>query len=260
HSTCSDFCSLLSWPRSAFAGIARSPLNGFHGRIIGGGFAEQGKYPSQLSLQYFESHTCGASIISETFVLTASHCVDGRSPSDLSVRSGSVNVNDGTRHQVTNIIMHESYDALDSWNNDIAILEVATPFVYGPNEQPITLPNQGDEPAVGSAATVIGWGRIANGGSLSTALKEVVIEIRDQTLCQSVYNGIGYDVYPGQICADVPEGNLGSCNGDSGGPLLVDGVVVGLVSWASGCATPGYPTVYNRVAYYRDWINQQTGV
>jgi len=51
-----------------------------------------------------------------------------------------------------------------------------------------------------------------NGGALSSVLKEVDIEIRDQDLCQGIYNGIGYDVYPGQICADVPEGNLGSCN------------------------------------------------
>ncbi|XP_065336417.1 trypsin-1-like [Cloeon dipterum] len=246
---------------SAFAGSAsRLPLKSFYGRIIGGGPADAGEYPSQLSLQYFDSHSCGASIISENYALTASHCVEGRSAGDLSLRSGSVDVNGGERHQVTNIIMHESYDPIDSWNNDIAILEVSPAFVFSDNVQPITLPNQGDAPAVGSPATVIGWGRISNGGALSDVLKEVVIEVRDQALCQGVYNDIGYDVYDGQICADVPEGNLGSCNGDSGGPLLVDGVVVGLVSWANGCATPGYPTVYNRVAYYRDWITQQTGV
>jgi secreted trypsin-like serine protease len=48
--------------------------------------------------------------------------------------------------------------------------------------------------------------------------------------------------------------------GDIGGPLFVDGIVVGLVSWSNGCATPGYPTVHTRVAHYRDWINQLTGV
>lgn len=31
----------------------------------------------QLSLQYFDSHSCGASVISENFALTASHCVEG---------------------------------------------------------------------------------------------------------------------------------------------------------------------------------------
>ncbi|XP_059474203.1 trypsin-1-like [Neocloeon triangulifer] len=254
------FVLLAVLATSAFAGIVRRPLQAFEGRIIGGGNADQGEYPSQLTLQYLVWHICGASIISETFVLTASHCVDGLSAAVLSVRSGSVNLSEGTRHQVTRVIMHENFDALDSFNNDIAILEVEPPFVYGPYVQPIALPNQGDEPAVGTAATVIGWGQIEDGGALSAELKELVVEIRDQKLCQTVYNGIGYDVYPGQICADFPDGNIGACNGDSGGPLFVDGVVVGLVSWSDGCAIPGYPTVYNRVAYYRNWITQQTGV
>jgi secreted trypsin-like serine protease len=42
----------------------------------------------------------------------------------MSVRSGSVDVNGGERHQVTKIIMHEDYDKYDSLNNDIAVLEV----------------------------------------------------------------------------------------------------------------------------------------
>jgi secreted trypsin-like serine protease len=42
----------------------------------------------------------------------------------MSVRSGSVDVNGGERHQVTKIVMHEDYDEVDSWNNDIAVLEV----------------------------------------------------------------------------------------------------------------------------------------
>jgi secreted trypsin-like serine protease len=48
--------------------------------------------------------------------------------------------------------------------------------------------------------------------------------------------------------------------GDSGGPLLVNRTVVGLVSWAYGCAVPGYPTVYTRVSAYRQWIREKTGV
>lgn len=42
--------------------------------------------------------------------------------------------------------------------------------------------------------------------------------------------------------------------GDSGGPLTVGGKLVGLVSWANGCASTSYPTVYTRVPSYVDWI------
>lgn len=43
--------------------------------------------------------------------------------------------------------------------------------------------------------------------------------------------------------------------GDSGGPLTVGGKLVGLVSWANGCASITYPTVYTRVVSFLDWIN-----
>lgn len=42
--------------------------------------------------------------------------------------------------------------------------------------------------------------------------------------------------------------------GDSGGPITIDGKLVGLVSWANGCASISYPTVYTRVVSYLDWI------
>lgn len=44
--------------------------------------------------------------------------------------------------------------------------------------------------------------------------------------------------------------------GDSGGPLTVDGILVGLVSWAQGCAQLEWPTVFTRVSSYTDWIQK----
>lgn len=50
--------------------------------------------------------------------------------------------------------------------------------------------------------------------------------------------------------------------GDSGGPLqcsLDDGtwVLAGITSFGSGCAKPGYPDVYTRLAFYVPWIHKQ---
>lgn len=44
--------------------------------------------------------------------------------------------------------------------------------------------------------------------------------------------------------------------GDSGGPLIVDGKLVGLVSWAKACSLTDYPTVYTRVPSYINWIKE----
>ncbi len=47
--------------------------------------------------------------------------------------------------------------------------------------------------------------------------------------------------------------------GDSGGPVTCDndgirGPICGIVSWAIGCALPGYPGVNTQVSYFTDWI------
>jgi trypsin len=46
--------------------------------------------------------------------------------------------------------------------------------------------------------------------------------------------------------------------GDSGGPIFVKGIQVGITSWGYGCAEPEYAGVYTRVSTYVPWI--QTAV
>ena len=76
--------------------------------------------------------------------------------------------------------------------------------------------------------------------------------------CNASYNGNGYSITDGMICAG--EEGKDSCQGDSGGPMVasVNGtsVLVGVVSWGIGCAQEGYPGVYARVANYVDWIEE----
>lgn len=45
-----------------------------------------------------------------------------------------------------------------------------------------------------------------------------------------------------------------SKQGDSGGPMLVAGVQVGITSFGIGCANPNFAGVYTRVTKYVSWI------
>ncbi|KAG8235399.1 hypothetical protein J437_LFUL009258 [Ladona fulva] len=176
----------------------------------------------------------------------------------VTILSGTNNIRSGgTRHQVTEIKIHQFYDSLHSWHNDIAVMKVEPPFTFDDFTSPVKLPAFGQTTAVNSSATVIGWGVTSEGGSVSPDLRKADILIFDHEECDKIYSEDYHTIYPEQICAYTPEGGVGSCNGDSGGPLFVNGEVIGLVSWARGCDRVGYPTVYTEVADYIDWIEEK---
>lgn len=63
------------------------------------------------------------------------------------------------------------------------------------------------------------------------------------------------------VCAGVPQGGKGQCSGDSGGPLTINGMQIGAVSWSvKPCTVAPYPGVYTKVSHYIDWIKEKTGV
>ncbi|KAL4666818.1 hypothetical protein H8959_005507 [Pygathrix nigripes] len=57
------------------------------------------------------------------------------------------------------------------------------------------------------------------------------------------------------LCAGSWMGGKSTCSGDSGGPLICNGVLQGITSWGSQpCALPQKPSLYTKVVHYRKWI------
>ncbi|XP_069703485.1 trypsin alpha-like [Periplaneta americana] len=230
-------------------------------RIVGGSETTIEEYPYQLSIQLQTKsgvmHKCGASIIGEKWAISAAHCVDEISVRLLSLRAGSTYASKGgSLHKLKKVYMN-NYDP-DNYENDICLLEVEPPFEYSKSVQAI--PMESSPEADGTIGVATGWGRVKEDGKGSDVLKQVSLPILKYDTCSKIYKEIEYDffLHDGQMCT-LDDGE-GACQDDSGGPFVVDGNLVGVVSWGLGCAHKEHPGVLSNVSYFRGWVKDVTGI
>ncbi|XP_062550551.1 chymotrypsin-1-like [Armigeres subalbatus] len=229
-------------------------------RIVNGTDASISDFPFVVSLRGSTgSHSCGGSILNENWILTAAHCVNYyTTPILQSIQAGRSDVSrdvDESIHYISYVVIHPYYDASNSYVNDIALLKLKEPLVFSETIQPVQLATKWFELDESNLdVTLIGWGRLETDGDLPTTLQQVDYFVVPNTQCNVYHNN---HIYPSHICAAVPEGGKGQCNGDSGGPLLHNGVQVGIVSWSvKPCTVAPYPGVLTKVSYYIDFIQE----
>ncbi|EFX77151.1 trypsin [Daphnia pulex] len=241
-------------------------------KIIGGVEVVPNSLPFQVSIQRGSAgvytQSCGGSILNETTVLTAAHCVDGAVIRALRVVAGEHSLNDKSgleqNRDVAFYSMHPRYTA-STWEDDIALIVLTEPFDLSvPSAKPVNLPpptSEFDAPA-GTVFTVSGWGTTRYGGILvSDVLLSVDVPVVADVDCDAYYGGTSQkpEVYPSMLCAgNTTDGGIDACQGDSGGPLFSGSgetaVQHGIVSWGKSCAEPQWPGVYTQVSYFVEWI------
>jgi secreted trypsin-like serine protease len=194
---------------------------------------------------------CGGILVAPAKVVTAAHCVDfiRAVPGLLSATFGRADLakKDGETVQVKSIWVHPDFHETEFRgetveHNDVAVLTLSRPVV---DRVALPIDRTGQYPA-GADAQVLGWGTTSERDLFNAKLRQATIPLVADAKCAAAY-GSSFD-HRDMVCAGTPHAD--TCQFDSGGPLILQGRLAGLTSWAYGCARPGYPGVYTRLSAF----------
>ena len=227
---------------------------------------------------------CGATVVSDRWVVAASHCYDdfqnGVSNGPQKVRVNTIR--DNTNHleliEIKRVYKHPNYKYPNLYD-DVAVLELGRRIEYD-------FDKFGDTPScldqgidiTDKIATVQGYGTTETG--TKGKLLETNVTVISNQMCKEILNanitgpngdnnrkkilqalplGLNYGLLCAQgIFKEDKKIYTGSCKGDSGGPLTQRDekdrtTLIGIVSGGIDCGK-GYPGWYTRVEYYKEWI------
>ncbi|XP_074853711.1 prothrombin [Carettochelys insculpta] len=253
------------------------------GRVVKGEDAEVGSAPWQVMLfrKSPQQLLCGASLISDRWILTAAHCLF-YPPWDKNFTTDDILVRIG-KHQRTKyerniekialldkIIIHPKYNWRENLDRDIALMLLKKPIPFSDYIHPICLPTRELVQSLmltGYKGRVTGWGNLQETWSSSTAtlpsiLQQVNLPIVSQETCKASTN---IRLTDNMFCAGYsPEDSKrgDACEGDSGGPFVMKSPTtkrwyqVGIVSWGEGCDRDGKYGFYTHVFRLKKWMQK----
>jgi trypsin len=245
------------------------------GAVVGGAPVPDGQMRYVANIAIGGSFGCTGTLIAPTWVLTAGHCGSltgslsgGLVPSPLGLPASAYDVKldsvhaDGTGaedHAVKQLIVDSDYIVTNGAGNDVTLLELDN----ASRVPPMRIAAAGERAiwATGVFATVAGFGLTSQDAQQPPDRMQMAqVPIQSDDACAKDYpNGLTGTTAGGSfdartmLCAGYPQGGTDTCQGDSGGPLLAPAAkgtfrLVGATSFGEGCAQPGKPGVYARLA------------
>ncbi|KAF7258095.1 hypothetical protein EG68_04966 [Paragonimus skrjabini miyazakii] len=266
-------------------------------RIIGGTHAQDGSYPWSAYIKYVSKEyrsSCGATIISNQWLLTAAHCmwpvgyIDLNRPELWHVQIGRMKVVagsehtpeeqiiDGNRHSyyrkdqlktenlrfhVERIIFHPNHE-IGLLEYDIALMKIKgrIPYMWG-KSVPASLPisKQIRQWTSGDRkCTIVGWGCTKPRGNTTDVASVAELKVLYDQTCGQLLIGVNKDH---EFCAGYYNSSVGLCHGDSGSGLIYkhhgSTTVIGVASGSDTEEPQSYPGVFVRVAAFIDWIQTE---
>ncbi|XP_069194437.1 trypsin-1 [Procambarus clarkii] len=223
-----------------------------------------------------EDTFCGATPISDRFLLTAAYCVVDHEHPLTTVRLGELDFSKDNEtnsrprdYTIETIIVHQDYDPSSPVRyNDIALLKTVEKIEFNEFVFPYCVSKE--RPPHNADVTGSGFG-LVNETYQSPVLQEVDLKVMSSEECEEVFKKTEYEqqirkAYPSLfqgkdiMCASYP--GRGLCKGDEGGPLSLTvpkgraRYLVGIASFAGTCEKDTImPSVFTSVADHIPFID-----
>lgn len=235
------------------------------GRVVRGDAARNGQFPHQASLiccqddDNYMCSSCGGSLISNRFILTAGHCTEDILNFDIGLGSSN-RFQPELRMYSREKIVHPRYDTR-TLENDISLVKLPYDVKPSINIKPAILARREIGTLEGKDVAASGFGGTVYGGSASSKLNFMDLKVISNAECKDAFKSF---IYSTTLCAKGLKKTQTLCHGDSGGPLVIQNgkmfTQVGVISFTYEKCTPGMPTGYARVSSFVDWISSETGI
>jgi hypothetical protein len=231
--------------------------------VIGGSPASISTFPFMARITARDSnyeYTCTGTVVAPNMILTAAHCLLNEpetaflDPATFRVLTGTGSLTvPGIVSSAERLVVDPGYQSVGSFAgwHDAGLIQLSAP---------VSAPAVSLAPAqiweAGTSAYAVGWGRTGS-GELPREMQGGETVVQSPGYCQAE---IGSGFHPAaQLCSvDYPSYSTATCNGDSGGPLLMMSggrlVQIGITSMGpEGCRTD-LPRIDTRVDVESAWV------
>lgn len=231
-------------------------------RIVNGEVTNIEKLPFAVSVLVYQNGAgplvCTGVIVTELFVISAGHCFV-QLFNYAQVHAGSNHyMNGGQTVRVAQHMVHPRYNEENKLTFfDLSLLRLQKPLIMGPTVQKAVIhDDEHFKVPAGEEVVIAGWGQVVEHTFFTSdiLLSASLITVAPER-CIEFFKRFGVKMDPNEIiCAGGAEDGKDSCNGDSGGPMVHRGAVVGLVSYGEGCGVPGWPAAYVKLSHCMPWV------
>ncbi|KAL4717785.1 hypothetical protein ACJJTC_000934 [Scirpophaga incertulas] len=224
-------------------------------------------FPFMAALLVNGELLCSAAIIDRDTILTAAHCLQLQYNNRffreyvkmLTVRVGTDNATAGGQLlQVTEIHFHPNYKP-ETLEFNFAVLKLHKNLTLSKKFNVGLVPLCSKHTAIPTDRniTFLGWGFVLDVGGFGgrILLQKLELPIYELADCQDIY---GRDLVTRRnFCAGFITLLKNLCNHDAGGPAIMDGKLVGILSFSSRrCDLPDQPAVFSAVGAIAPWFDK----